>query len=255
EPIESDPHGRLRYVPTGREPRLVAGSRRGMPYRTKPIPYARQRSFTPRWATPDWFEELSQRRGLDFAAEVWPALAKEIADQYLSALADWAPEAMAAASDEAASSDRTGTSGPDGPWVADLEQARTAEDVERVLAAHVVDPRWSWLIADLRRPTRGRSVTADEWRSFVTTMVEDELASMSEPARHPRAAVNRVMSLLRGSAHRLGAVGAVAGASLVRDLQGWFDADGLFLASGPPSVRVRQVLALIDAGVVDLLGP
>src|SRR5690625_4578961 len=78
---------------------------------------------------------------------------------------------------------------------------------------------------------------------------------MSEPARHPRAAVNRVMSLLRGSAHRLGAVGAVAGASLVRDLQGWFDADGLFLASGPPAVRVRKVLALIDAGIVDLLGP
>ena len=41
----------------------------------------------------------------------------------------------------------------------------------------------------------------------------------------------------------------------MRDLQGWFDADGLFLASGPPSVRVRKVLALIDAGVIDLLGP
>jgi hypothetical protein len=63
------------------------------------------------------------------------------------------------------------------------------------------------------------------------------------------------MSVLRGSAHRLGAVGAVSGESLVRDLQGWFDADGLFLASGPPAVRVRRVLALIDAGVIDLLGP
>lgn len=242
EPVEDDPHGRLRYLPTGREPHLVAGSRRGMPYRTKPIPYAEHRDFTPRWATPDWFDELSHRRGLDFATEVWPTIAKEIAAQYLSALAEWAPEAVAA-------------SGAVGSWLADLESARTAEDVERVLVDHVVDPRWSWTIADLRRPTRGRSVTSEEWQAFVATMVEDELASMSEPATHPRAAVNRVMSQLRGSAHRLGAVGAIAGESLVRDLQGWFDADGLFLASGPPSVRVRKVLALIDAGVIDLLGP
>lgn len=266
EPVGGDPHGRLRYLPTGREPHLVAGSRRGMPYRTKPIPYAEQRDFTPRWATPDWFDELSHRRGLDFATEVWPTIAKEIADQYLSALAEWAPDAVAGAvtgTERSATSAKavTGTSGargasaPVGSWDRDLESARTAEDVERVLTDHVVDPRWSWTIADLRRPTRGRSVTPDAWQEFVATMVEDELASMSEPARHPRAAVNRVMSLLRGSAHRLGAVGALAGASLVRDLQGWFDADGLFLASGPPSVRVRRVLALIEAGVIDLLGP
>ena len=97
EPVGGDPHGRLRYLPTGREPHLVAGSRRGMPYRTKPIPYAEQRDFTPRWATPDWFDELSHRRGLDFATEVWPTIAKEIADQYLSALAEWAPDAVAGA--------------------------------------------------------------------------------------------------------------------------------------------------------------
>ena len=238
EPVADDPHGRLRYVPSGREPHLVVGSRRGMPYRSKPIPYLPQRDFTPRWATPDWFADLQTRTSLDFGVQVWPMIAKEIAHQYLEALSDWAPDAV------------TGTD-----WLQQLEAATTADDVERVLADTVTDPRWSWLIADLRRPTRGRSITPQQWREFVDRLVEDELASMSEPARHPRAAVNRVMSVLRGSAHRLGAVGAVSGESLVRDLQGWFDADGLFLASGPPAVRVRRVLALIDAGVIDLLGP
>ena len=238
EPVADDPHGRLRYVPSGREPHLVVGSRRGMPYRSKPIPYLPQRDFTPRWATPDCFADLQTRTSLDFGVQVWPTIAKEIAHQYLEALSDWAPDAV------------TGTD-----WLQQLEAATTADDVERVLADTVTDPRWSWLIADLRRPTRGRSITPQQWREFVDRLVEDELASMSEPARHPRAAVNRVMSVLRGSAHRLGAVGAVSGESLVRDLQGWFDADGLFLASGPPAVRVRRVLALIDAGVIDLLGP
>ena len=238
EPVADDPHGRLRYVPSGREPHLVVGSRRGMPYRSKPIPYLPQRDFTPRWATPDWFADLQTRTSLDFGVQVWPTIAKEIAHQYLEALSDWAPDAV------------TGTD-----WLQQLEAATTADDVERVLADTVTDPRWSWLIADLRRPTRGRSITPQQWREFVDRFVEDELASMSEPARHPRAAVNRVMSVLRGSAHRLGAVGAVSGESIVRDLQGWFDADGLFLVSGPPAVRVRRVLALIDAGVIDLLGP
>lgn len=245
EPVEGDPHGRLRYLPTGREPRLIAGSRRGMPYRSKPVPYLPQRDFTPRWATPDWFADLENRTSLDFGTQVWPTIAKEIADQYLQALSDWAPEALAQPS----------PTGADAPWVAQLDAATTDEDVARVLVEHITEPRWAWTIADLRRPTGGRSITPEEWDAFVARLVEDELASMSEPARHPRAAVNRVMSVLRGSAHRLGAVGAVSGQSLVRDLQGTFDADGLFLASGPPAVRVRTVLALIDAGVLELLGP
>ncbi|GAA2101786.1 FAD/NAD(P)-binding protein [Brevibacterium salitolerans] len=290
EEVPGDPHGRLRYLPSGREPRLVAGSRRGMPYRSKPVPYSQERPFTPRWATPEWFAELGERAGLDFAAEVWPNIAREIADQYLAALAGWAPEALRedlrpaasetahvrAGSSTASGADvpqpgaaSSGTDAPlagaaggnspeakvSAPWIPALEACRTGEDVDEVLRTAVTDPRWNWTIADLRRPTRGEQTTPEAWAAFVETLVTDELASMSEASVHPRAAVNRVMSVLRGSAQQLGAVGAVAGSSLVRDLHGWFDSDGLFLASGPPAGRVRQVLALIDAGIVDLLGP
>ncbi|WP_084499443.1 FAD/NAD(P)-binding protein [Brevibacterium album] len=269
EEVEGDPHGRLRYVPTGREPRLVVGSRRGMPYRSKPVPYSPERPFAARWARPEWFAQMRERRGLDFAAEVWPVIAREIADQYLAALADWAPEALredlrpapkpaprAGTADGAGAGTDGGASSAEAPaWVRELEACETGEEVEAVLREAVVDPRWNWVFADLRRPTRGNPVAPEEWADFVDRLVADELASMSEAAVHPRAAVNRVMSVLRGPAQQLGAVGAVAGDSLVRDLHGWFDADGLFLASGPPAGRVRQVLALIEAGIVDLLGP
>lgn len=248
-----DPHRRLRYVPSGREPRLVVGSRRGLPYRSKPIPYTEPRAFRPRWATPAWFAELTTRHDLDFAAEVWPAIAREIADQYLAALSGWAPDAvrrdLLPAADEAVDA-------ADAPaWIPLLEAAETGEAVDEVLRAAVIDRRWNWEIADLRRPTRGESIGAEAWSGLVDRHIADELGSMSEPARHPRAAVNRVMSVLRNSAQHLGAIGAVSGTSLVRDLHGWFDTDGLYLASGPPSERVRRVLALIDAGVIDLLGP
>lgn len=257
EAVPDDPHGRLRYLPSGREPHLVVGSRRGLPYRSKPIPYAAPRAFRPRWATPTWFAELSTRHDLDFAAEVWPTIAREIADQYLTALLEWAPGALRpdllpASGAAGAGAGRTAA---EPAWTPLLESAETGEDVDEVLRASVVDRRWNWAIADLRRPTRGESIGTEQWASLVDLHIADELGSMSEPARHPRAAVNRVMSVLRNSAQHLGAIGAVSGTSLVRDLHGWFDTDGLYLASGPPSGRVRRVLALIDAGVIDLLGP
>lgn len=252
ESVAGDPHGRLRYLPSGREPRIVAGSGRGMPYRSKPVPYSPQRDYRPRWATSEWFAELRGRRNLDFAAEVWPTIAKEIADQYLASLSAWAPEALRA---DLRAERSTPAAAPGPAWIPLLEGCGTGEEVDRVLAEAVVDPRWNWTIADLRRPTRGQSVSAEEWAEFVDRLITDELGSMSEAATHPRAAVNRVMSVLRNAAQDLGAIGAVAGESLVRDLHGWFDADGLFLASGPPSERVRRVLALIESGVVDLLGP
>ncbi|RBP67199.1 FAD-NAD(P)-binding protein [Brevibacterium sanguinis] len=249
--VPGDPHGRLRYIPSGREPRLVAGSRRGMPYRSKPVPYTPQRDYRPRWARDEWFAGLRARRNLDFAVEVWPTIAREIADQYLAALSEWAPETLRSdlRPDAAIPADQAAA------WIPLLEECMTGEDVDRVLAEAVVDSRWNWTIADLRRPTRGEPISPEDWEEFVDRLITDELGSMSRAAVHPRAAVNRVMSVLRGPAQELGAVGAIAGDSLVRDLHGWFDADGLFLASGPPSERVRRVLALIEAGVIDLLGP
>ncbi len=256
EEVAGDPHGRLRYLPSGREPRIVAGSRRGMPYRSKPVPYSPQRDYRPRWATSEWFEDLRGRRELDFAAEVWPTIAKEIADQYLAALSEWEQDALRPDLRPDLGTDRRAPAEEQTrAWIPLLEDCTSGDDVDRVLAEAVIDPRWNWTIGDLRRPTRGRAISAEDWAECVDRLITDELGSMSDAARHPRAAVNRVMSVLRGPAQDLGAVGAVAGESLVRDLHGWFDADGLFLASGPPSERVRRVLALIESGIVDLLGP
>ena len=63
------------------------------------------------------------------------------------------------------------------------------------------------------------------------------------------------MGALRRQVGLLTARGAFTGVSLARDVLGWFDGDSLALASGPPAERVRLVLALLEAGVVELLGP
>ncbi len=239
EKVPDDPHGRLRYLPTGAEPRLVVGSRRGVPYRGKPDGGTAVRRFEARWATPEWFGGLPARGGLDLTIDVWPTLAKELARAYLQALEGYAPHAVRR----------------EGGWLAALDDAADLAAVEEVLATTVTDPRWAWQLDHLRRPTGGQVVDGSGWAGVVRRLVDDELGSMSEPATHPRAAVNATMGALRGRVNAAGVAGAFTGASLVRDVHGWFDGDGLFLASGPPAHRVREVLALVEAGVVDLLGP
>lgn len=237
EPVEGDALRRLRYVASGREPRILAGSRRGLPYRSKPDGDAPTAPFEVRYAVPEWFEGLGAQRGLSLRHDVFPTLAAEFAHAHLAALERWAPNAVVPG------------------WRERLDAASGLPGVESVLERHVADDRHRFSIDELRRPTRGVRVGPERWAELVRRHVEDELGSMTHPSRHPRAAVNRAMGMLRGRVARLGVVGALSGDSAVHDLHGWFDGDALFMASGPPSSRTREVLALIEAGVIELIGP
>lgn len=237
EPVPGDARGRLRYVPSGREPVLVAGSRRGVPYRAKPDGGRSVRPFAPRWAVDEWFDALAERADVDFAEEVWPVLGREFARVYLEALTELEPSAVC------------------GDWLAGLDAAETVEEVDEVLEAAIGEDAWAWTLEELHRPTHGEPVSAEDWARLVRRLVKDELGSMSDPWRHPRAAVNGAMGALRRKVWRLTARGAFSGQSLAREVLGWFDGDSLALASGPPADRARLVLALLEAGVIRLLGP
>lgn len=277
EPAGSDPTGRLRYRPSGREPRLVVGSRRCLPYRSKPDGGMPTRPFTPRWATPAVFEDLAGQRGVDFRDQVWPLMAAEFARVYLEALSEHAPGAVdggwlaeldalveRAADLGTASGPAPGPDGGEsGPPVGSAPVGRddvgagaqALAAIDGVLTCAITDARWSWTIEELHHLTHGQAVTTAQWQQVVARLVEDELGSLSAPDTHPRAAVNGAMGSLRVQVAHLVAAGALAGQSLARDVLGWFDGDSLALASGPPAHRVRRVLALIEAGVIDLLGP
>ncbi|MGY3128036.1 hypothetical protein ACVWW9_001535 [Agrococcus sp. UYP33] len=251
-PVPGDPHGRLRYLPSGLEPRLRAGSRRGIPYRSKGDLSAPQLPVQPRFATPAWFAEVGARPAgsVDFAAEVWPVLACDLA--LAGAAATEARHPGAVHGGIAALEAELGAL-PLPARGAGAARAATRA-VDAVLAARLA-PEHLLQLEHLRRPTLGEPVDAQAWSSMVARLVEDELDSIANPATSPRQAVNRAMAVLRGPAAELAATGVVEWGSRVRDVHGWFDADGLFLASGPPAGRTRQVLALIEAGIVRLTGP
>ncbi|NLT26932.1 MAG: FAD/NAD(P)-binding protein [Microbacteriaceae bacterium] len=236
EPVEGDRRLRLRYRPSGREPRIVAGSGRGVPYCAKPdveptAPYA------PRYATREWFAGFAGRSGVRFDDEIRPVVDRELAHAWCAALAERAPHALA------------------DDWRDALDAASTPAAVEEVLATRILDDRWSWRVGRIRRPTDGAPVDAEEWERRVARWIDHELGAMREPVTHPRAAVSRAMGLLRPQVRALGNARVLDGESHVGELDGAFSGDGLFLASGPPADRARRLLALVEAGVVELIGP
>ena len=89
--------GTLRYIPSGNEPVLWAGSRRGVPYRSKIGTALRgEPAAPPRYLTAGAVAALLEEHGrLDFRQHLWPLLAKDAALGYYRELFTGHPERVA----------------------------------------------------------------------------------------------------------------------------------------------------------------
>ncbi|MDN5634305.1 MAG: FAD/NAD(P)-binding protein [Brevibacterium sp.] len=101
---DPDAAGELLYMRSGEEPRLLLGSRRGVPYRSKPICPAHPRSPWPlRYFTEEniallaGLEDLDGERkaGARFNDQLWPLILADLRLAYYSTLARIRPDAFA----------------------------------------------------------------------------------------------------------------------------------------------------------------
>ena len=265
-PVPGDELGRLKYLPSGHEPRIHAVSRRGVSYRAKGVagPGGKPRYGTPVFATPQWFDSLERCGGLlDFGCGVWPTIAAEFAHAFVAALAARDTSAVPAglagfhASLIAAIGDvarRDGGAVTDSSSRIDEVNAR----IDEVLATHIDRPEGhpeAFRLDLLMRPTRGCAISVAEWHRHIGEFIEAELDAIAHPLESPRQAVSLAMAALRGRVAGLVARGQIEGRSLVTEVHGWFESNSIFLASGPPGHRARQVMALLEAGIVRFVGP
>ncbi|WP_167199615.1 FAD/NAD(P)-binding protein [Brevibacterium pigmentatum] len=96
--------GQLSYMPSGDEPRLTLGSRRGIPYRSKPICHEHPRRDWPlRFFTKDNIALLAglddldgeRKAGARFNDQVWPLILADLRLAYYHTLSQVRPEAFA----------------------------------------------------------------------------------------------------------------------------------------------------------------
>ncbi|MEV5513823.1 FAD/NAD(P)-binding protein [Streptomyces flaveolus] len=217
------------YVPSGQEPVLYVGSRRGVPYHAKiGYDWTGDRPPLPRFFGPAEVDALLARpEGFDFRRDVWPLVEKELGFAHYHRLFTAHPErvtlAWPAFEDRYAAADRAGR--------------------EALVAAAVPDPADRLDLTALDRPLDGvRYGTPDELQEGLRRYVEDDLRRRHDPDHSPDLAVFLALLSVYGQLVRLGDVG------------GWWHGFFSYLASGPPAPRLRQLLALSRAGVVRFLG-
>lgn len=229
--------GKTTYARSGREPVLWVGSRRGIPFKAKPM--LPQPPLLRRYPSDRVLDDLRARRGqLDFDRDIWPWVRKEAVWQASSA---------------------------ELPADATALRARLTAMFDEAPHAAFPDP------ADLREAFPGRRFEFDPDRTgdrlagrafastaalddFVRTLVDEDLQHASDSSLNPTKAGDGAIGASRLWIFPLAEHGGLDGTSHLRRFAGWFEGYANSLAGGPPALRLRQLSALMDAGVVRMLG-
>ena len=244
-------HPELKYVPSGREPLIIAGSRRGTPYRAK----AALSGYYPTTVSLQYCTERALAKFAEagiqpaFDHDLWPLLHRDAVWAYYSTLARSQPGALR--SDPA-------------EFLGALEEAlrphahsaaKWEDGADSVIEAHV-RPAHRLDLLGLAAPLAGRSFSS---RVELNAAVVDYLL---DDARRSALGEDDPVKMTIGALHHGRAVlktavadGGITDESWVAGLRGWFESFVEGLASGPPALRAEQLAALVRAGVVRFVGP
>ena len=244
-------NGGLSYLPSGREPRIIAASRRGTPYRAKAtLAGYYPGAVTLRYCTESAvakFAEAGIRPAFDH--DLWPLLHRDALWAYYSTLARSQPGAILTEPRE---------------FLKALEEAlhprahsaaKWNDLVDDVLEIHV-RPAHRLNLLGLAAPLAGRSFAsrAELDNAVVEYLLDDARRSAlgeDDPVKMTIGALHHGRAVLKTAV----ADGGITDESWVAGLRGWFESFVEGLASGPPALRSEQLAALVRAGVVRFVGP
>ncbi|MET8570672.1 FAD/NAD(P)-binding protein [Streptomyces sp. NPDC004783] len=236
---------RLVYRPSGREPKLYASSRRGVPYHARGE--NQKGAFgrhLPRLLTTDYIEELRARAAggerVRFSTDLWPVICREVESVYYGTLL------------QARGRER------DGQALADAYIALPpGEDPTALLDEFGVDAadRWDW--ERLANPCRNQEFRdRSEFRAWLLGyLAEDVAAGRAGNVDGPLKAALDVLRDLRNEIRLVVDHGGLEGNSHRDELEGWYTPLNGFLSIGPPVSRIEEMIALVEAGVLELTGP
>lgn len=235
--------GRLRYEPSGAEPRFHIGSRRGVPYRTKITygligPKAPHMRFFTREAIAAM---ITANDVVDFRDHAWPLIAKEIAWAAYHELAHAHPDRVSA------------------PW--EVIDRRIAEiewgcpEWDRMIAELVPAEEDRIDFAGLDRPLDGvRFDSAASLQRHLRRYIRADLVRRADPSYSADlGAFNAFLAVFANLPLVLGSP-KLSAKSRVQDFDDWWFGFFSYYASGPPPRRMEELLALSEAGIVTFLG-
>jgi uncharacterized NAD(P)/FAD-binding protein YdhS len=249
----------LAYLPSGREPRLVVGSRRGVPYhargKNQKGSFGRHEA---RYLTAEVIERLRTRADAgtpaDFRRDIWPLIDQEVRTVYYATLVQEhrctcdAQEftALFATADPAIA-----------PIFGDPLAIEESDGQRTVLAKFDIDPEEGWDWRKIAAPFTDDDVSSTQrFRDWLRSYLDVEVREAGKGnVTGPRKAAMDVLRDLRNEIRLLVDHGGLSGDSYRDELQRWYMPLNAFLSIGPPAERIEQFCALMDAGVLEVLGP
>ncbi|MEU9115723.1 FAD/NAD(P)-binding protein [Streptomyces sp. NPDC048483] len=217
--FDRDAKGRLRYVPGGREPRIVAGSRSGLPIPARGRNQKRpDHTHRPRFLTKETVAAARERRlrttGTDrlrFHEDVLPLLLRELDQVYRAA------------------HEASGSSAPLPPL--DLQ----------ALARPFKDARFD---------------SPGAFRTRLLEIMREDLAQAAlGNVDGPLKAALDILRDIRNVVREAVDFGGLHPDSHAQEFQRDFLPVNALLSAGPPAERVEQLVALIEGGFVEVVGP
>lgn len=230
--VFEESHGRLRYRPSGREPGIRLVSRSGLPYRAKSTQVSQVSGRAEAFVFHDEAIEALRRRGpasINFAEDVLPLLYREMSVRHqLQALHE--------------------TEGPvyAQRWAQRLRRLRSLADVDDAL--QTLSTRCGpFDAAAVFHGVPVPSTTAAACQAQFCRTLLDEV--MPSPRSGPLNAACETFRVLRDGLREVVEDGRLTLESY-HSFHGRLRNDINRLVAGPPAWRLRQLLALVDAGVL-----
>jgi hypothetical protein len=230
----------LEYLPSGLEPVIYAGSRRGIPF------HARGRNekggegrYAPRVLTPERIRALQEqhsREAVEFKRDLWPMISREVECTYYQQLLP-DPDAR--------------------ERFARAYLSASIESLSDVLQDHRIPPDRFWDWQRIETPWIGFSFPdAPHFHEWMRNYLVSDIALANEG--NVSGAVKAALDVLRDLRNEIRLLvdhNGIDGASYRDELVHWYTPLNAFLSIGPPVSRIEELVALIEAGIVKFIGP
>ncbi|MCF3138498.1 FAD/NAD(P)-binding protein [Paenarthrobacter sp. AR 02] len=241
--FEERPDGELDYVPSGAEPRVWAGSRRGVPYHSKISSELRGEPISrPRYFTAEAVQALlAEHQELDFRTQLWPLIAKDAGYAYYRELFTGYPSRVL------------------GTWEsfeAHFDAVQWYSPArEELVAVSVPDPALRLDLEKLDHPLSGCAFADhDAVQRSVAAYIQNDLNLRTSSDHSETLALFTALLFVYMDLGRLVPQERLNARSQ-QAVHGWWHGFFSFVDSGPPSHRLREMLALHRAGLLKFLGP
>ncbi|GAA1554099.1 FAD/NAD(P)-binding protein [Kribbella lupini] len=234
--------GLLTYHPSGDEPILYAGSRRGVPYHAK-LGYtvAGTTPVPTRYLTKEALEQLGDGL-LDYEKQLRPLIDKELTYAHYRQLFTAHPERTTWTWDE---------------FFTVLDNTFPTDAKFRTAAARAVPSEDDHFdLAAVDRPLAGVGFTdRAHLDQTVVQLIENDLLRRADPQHSPDLAVfNALLSVYSVLSVAI-TEGRLSDEDRVRHVETEWHGFFSFVASGPPPRRLEELLALHRAGLIHFTGP